>query len=674
MKRKNRTTKNTTMQRNIGIIAHVDAGKTTVTERILFYSGKSHAMGDVHHGNTQMDVDPSEQKHGITVNSAATAVQWRGHHINIIDTPGHIDFNIEVRRALRVLDGAVVVFDAVAGVEPQSETNWRLADEFGLPRVCFINKMDRTGADCDRVCAQIAERFGVVTLPLQLPLGEAEGFRGVVDVLRQRALVWTDKQGLEISEMPIHPELELAAREARQHLLERVAESDEALIAEYLETGSLDETALVAAIRKGTLAGDFVPVLCGSAFKNRAVQPLLDAVVDYLPSPFDREDAVKVDAEGVVAFAFKIAPDKSFGMLTYCRIYAGELRPGDVLTNSSNGKREKVSRLYEMHADSHEVLPIASAGDIVALPGMKNVHTGDTLCADGAEGIVLERIIVPEPVTSVAVEPASRDDADKLGACLARLAQADPTLRIATDPESGQTVLSGMGELHLEIARERLDAFGVQVNFGQPVVSYRETIRASAGTHYLHSKQTGGPGQYAGVKLVIKPLERGEGIVFENAIVGGAIPGEYIAAVERGSRKAASNGVLGGHEVIDVLVIVTDGDTHPNDSSAHAFETAAAKAFAQAMVNASPVVLEPVMRIDVTTPEESLGEVIGDLSGRRGAMLGTEAEAGAHVLLARVPLAIPRPVVGDPCRSITLRARVMHSTAMNFSTAAYWHV
>ena len=638
------------LKRNIGIIAHVDAGKTTVSERVLLFTGKTHKSGNTHTGDTTLDYGDEERKHGITINSAATTVPWRNHAITIIDTPGHIDFNIEVKRSLRVLDGAVVVFDAVAGVEPQSETNWRLADEFGVPRICFVNKMDRMGADFARVCRMIEERLDARALPLQLPIGAEDTFQGVVDVLREEALVWDDPSGLSFGHLDVPSDLEQQATELRREIVEAACEHSEAAMDAFVAGEGVPLEHIIAGLRAGVLAGAFVPVLCGSAFKNKGVQPLLDAVVDLLPAPMDipMPKVLRERADEFAALAFKIADEGPMGGLTFCRVYSGIVEAGSAVTNSANGKRERIGRIFEMHADKFVELDHAAAGDIIAIPGLKATETGNTLCALGRD-IVLESIDIPEPVTSVAIEPAGKADSAKMSSALARLLRSDPTLHVHTHPESGQNVLSGMGELHLEIAREKLEAMGAPVNCGQPEVAYRETITVPAEVNHRRKKQTGGPGQFAQLTLVLEPLERGSGIEFESRVVGGVIPADYLAGVERGIRNATKAGVVGGHPVVDVKAIVTDGAAHSNDSSAVAFEVAAQEAFREAMQRGSPVLLQPVMKVEVTTPEEALGDVIGDLSRRRGLILGQSERPGstAKIVEAQVPLAAMFGYIGD---------------------------
>ena len=628
--------------RNIGVIAHVDAGKTTLTERILFHTGESHRIGDVHDGNTRMDFDPQERRRGITINSAATTVHWRDARINLIDTPGHIDFNIEVRRALRVLDGAVVVFDGVAGVEPQTETNWRLADEYGVPRIAFVNKLDRTGADFARVVAMLAERLGVVAAPLQLPIGSEAGFRGVVDLLAMRALTWERDDAAEppqVSEVPA--ELLDAARRARSRLVEAVVEQDDDALAAWLRGDGFDADALRALVRRGTIAGAFVPVLAGAAYRNRGVEPLLDAVVDYLPRPDERRhahDAVAGDADGpFAALAFKVVAD-DHGALTFVRVYRGRLERGAAVLDATTGRVERASRLYEIHADQRVEKDAIEAGDIAAIVGLKDTLTGHTL-ADRAHPVQLERIVAPEPVIDVAIEPRTRDDGQALARALQAMLREDPSLRVRQDAESGQTLLSGMGELQLEVAVENLRAkHGVEVAVGRPQVAYRETITRPAQATYLHRKQSGGPGQFAEVALRLEPLARGEGFRFSDASTGGAIPREFVPAIEAGIRRAALSGPAGGHAVVDFAATVLDGRAHERDSSTLAFELAAAAAFREAAGLAGPVVLEPVMAVEVVTPTEHLGDVIGDLMRRRGHVQGQSARGNASVVTALVPL------------------------------------
>ena len=634
---------NTTRQlRNIGVIAHVDAGKTTTTERILFYTGANHRVGEVHNGTTVMDFDPQERARGITINSAATTVFWKGAQINLIDTPGHIDFNIEVNRSLRVLDGAVVVFDGVAGVEPQTETNWRLADKYHVPRLAFINKLDRVGADFPRVVQMVEERLGVKPLVLQLPIGAEDTFRGVVDLLALKALVWHGtKIGEPYETQAIPPELMAQAVSARARLVEAVVEQDDTVLNAYLNGHEPTVAQLRACIRAGTLAGAFVPVLAGAAFKNKGVEPLLDAVVDYLPAPQDvraLEGQPEADPDGpLAALAFKVVTD-AHGAMVFVRVYRGRLRPGDVVLNTSTGKTERVARLYEVHADKHEERQVLEAGDIAGVVGLKDTLTGHTL-ADRQHPVVLEQISIPEPVIHVAVEPKTQADQQLLGKALHALVREDPSLRIRQDSESGQTILSGMGELQLEVTLENLRTrHHVNVSTGRPQVAYRETITRPAEVRHLHKKQSGGPGQYAELTLRLTPLPRGEGIRFESQVVGGAIPREFIPAVESGVRRAAEAGVLAGFPLVDFQATLVDGSHHERDSSTLAFELAAAAALREAAAQAAPVVLEPVMAVEVVTPADHLGDAIGDLNRRRGSIHGQHNRGNAAVVEAQVPL------------------------------------
>lgn len=625
--------------RNIGIIAHVDAGKTTLTERLLYYTGKIHRIGEVHHGATTMDFDPQEQKRGITINSAATTVNWNEHRINIIDTPGHIDFNIEVKRALRVLDGAVVVFDAVAGVEPQTETNWRLADSYGVPRIAFINKLDRVGADFERVVQMMRDRLGVVPLPVQLPVGKESGFSGVIDLLNQCLVQWPSDQAEPYVQLPI-PEPLLAEFETRRAaLIEAVVEFDDALLEGYLAGSTLAAVDITAAIRKGTLAGAFVPVLCGSAMKNRGIEPLLDAVLSYLPTPEEiADEQLQRAVDGpFVGLAFKVVSSEH-GSLTYVRVYRGQLHTGAVILNASSGTRERVARLYEVHADRKVEKTSAEAGDIVAIAGFKNTITGDTLSAlDHA--VVLERIDVPEPVIDVTIEVRQQGDLAGLQKALHGLLAEDPSLRVRTDPDSGQCILSGMGELQLEVAVENLRSrHHIEVALGRPQVAFRETITRSSEVRHLHKKQTGGPGQYAEVVLRLEPLPCGSGMLFENRIVGGAIPREFIPAVEAGIRAAAVEGVVGGFVCVDWRAILLDGSYHANDSSNMAFELAGSTAFRLAAQQAGPVVIEPIMAVETVAPIDYVGTIIGDFSRRRGLIRQQEIRGTSTVIQADVPL------------------------------------
>jgi elongation factor G len=628
--------------RNIGVIAHVDAGKTTTTERILFYTGENHRMGEVHDGTTRMDYDPQERRRGITINSAAITVHWQGTQINLIDTPGHIDFNIEVNRSLRVLDGAVVVFDGVAGVEPQTETNWRLADKYGVPRIAFINKLDRVGADFLRVVAMMEERLGATVLPLQLPIGAESEFRGVVDLLAQQALVWDRDDASEpVRVTVVPPEMVDAVSRYRTRLIETVVEQDEQALNAYLNGEPMDAALLKRCIRRGVLSGAFVPALAGSAFKNRGVEPLLDAVVDYLPSPEDvrcAEGEPASDPEGpFAALAFKVAAE-GHGSMVFVRVYRGRLRRGDSVLDANAGRLERVSRLYEVHADDHVELDELRAGDIAAIVGLKETLTGHTLC-DPAHPLHLEEISVPEPVIDVAVEPRTREDAQGLSKALQTLLREDPSLRMRHDAESGQTILSGMGELQLEVSIEKLRSrHGVEVQVGQPQVAYRETLGRAVEVHHVHKKQTGGPGQFAELQLRFEPLARGEGVQFDSRIVGGAIPREFIPAVEAGIRRAAQTGLVGGFPCVDFGATLVDGRFHERDSSAMAFELAAATATREAFAKSHAQVLEPVMAVEIVTPAEYLGDCIGDLHRRRGIVRGQYLRGQAAVIDAQVPL------------------------------------
>ena len=628
--------------RNIGVIAHVDAGKTTTTERILFYTGENHRIGEVHDGNTRMDFDPQERKRGITINSAAITVHWNGTQINLIDTPGHIDFNIEVNRSLRVLDGAVVVFDGVAGVEPQTETNWRLADKYRVPRIAFVNKLDRVGADFARVVAMMEERLGVAALPLQIPIGAEGDFRGVVDLLRLRALVW-DKDDASapprVADVPA--ELLAEARRARARLVEAIVEQDDATLDAWLRGEEISIDALQACLRKGTLASAFVPVLAGSAFKNRGVEPLLDAVVDYLPRPGEvnhEDDLLNADPGApFAALAFKIVAD-DHGAMTFVRVYRGRLERGASVFNATTGRNERVSRIYEVHADKHIEKDELVAGDIAAVVGLKDTLTGHTL-ADKSHPVHLEEISVPDPVIDVAIEPKTQADQQSLGKALQAMLREDPSLKVKQDADSGQTILSGMGELQLEVSIEKLRArHGVEVSMGRPQVAYRETISTESEIHHVHKKQTGGPGQFAELKLRLAPLARGEGFRFVNESVGGAIPREFVPAIEAGIRRAAQVGVAAGFPTVDFEATVLDGGFHERDSSSLAFELAAAAAFREGAARATPLVLEPIMAVEVITPTEHLGDVIGDLHRRRGNVQGQTQRGNASVVTATVPL------------------------------------
>ena len=639
--------------RNIGIMAHIDAGKTTTTERILFYTGRSYKMGEVHDGTATMDWMEQEQERGITITSAATTCSWRDHRINIIDTPGHVDFTIEVERSLRVLDGAVAVFDSVAGVEPQTETVWRQADCYGVPRLCLINKMDRVGADFFNCVEMIRERLAAAPLVLQLPIGAEAEYAGVVDLVGMRAIVWREETlGAEFITEGIPAALANAAQDYRAKLVEAAVEQDDAALEAYLGGREPDEATLKRCIRQGTLNGAFVPVLNGAAFKNKGVQPLLDAVVDYLPAPTDVPSikGLEVGGDHVIerassddapfaALAFKIMNDPYVGSLTFVRVYSGVLETGRRILNPGRDRRERIGRMLEMHANSREDIKETRAGDIVAIAGLKWTTTGDTLC-DQAAPVVLEQMAFPDPVIEIAVEPKTKNDQDKMALALARLAAEDPSFRVTSDPESGQTVLKGMGELHLEVLVDRLRReFKVDANIGPPQVAYRETISRTAEVDYIHKKQTGGAGQFARVEIVLEPLAAGEGLVFESAIVGGAVPREFIPSVRKGIVATAESGVLAGFPLIDIKATLADGASHDVDSSALAFEIAARSAFREAALKAGPKLLEPVMAVEVVTPVEYMGDVIGDLNSRRGQISGTERRGSATVIAAIVPLA-----------------------------------
>jgi len=639
--------------RNIGIMAHIDAGKTTTTERVLYYTGKSHKIGEVHEGAATMDWMAQEQERGITITSAATTAFWKDHRVNIIDTPGHVDFTIEVERSLRVLDGAVAVFDSVAGVEPQSETVWRQADKYQVPRICFVNKMDRMGADFFRCVRMIEDRLGATPLVINLPIGSESEFAGVVDLVKMQGIIWKGEDlGASFEYTDIPAELADQAAEWREKLVEHAVETDEAAMEAYLEGNEPDEATLKQLIRKGTLSHAFVPVLCGSAFKNKGVQPLLDAVVDYMPSPFDVPDIRGVlpdsdeevrrktgDQEPFACLAFKIMNDPFVGSLTFVRIYSGTIEAGSYVLNTVKEKRERIGRMLLMHANNREEVKWASAGDIVAVVGLKETTTGDTLC-DPLKPVILERMEFPDPVIEVAVEPRTKADMEKMGLALARLAAEDPSFRVSTDPESGQTVIKGMGELHLEIIVDRLKReFKVDANVGAPQVAYRETIGKAHTVDYTHKKQTGGSGQFAKVVLEFRPGEPGSGFAFESKVVGGSVPKEYVPGVEKGLRGSMDTGVIAGFPVTDVTVTLVDGQYHDVDSSVMAFEIAARAAFREAMPKASPRLLEPMMKVEVVTPEEYMGDIIGDLNSRRGQVNHMDQRGNARVIEAQVPLA-----------------------------------
>lgn len=640
--------------RNIGIMAHIDAGKTTTTERILYYTGVSHKIGEVHDGAATMDWMEQEQERGITITSAATTCFWKGKRINIIDTPGHVDFTIEVERSLRVLDGAITVFDSVAGVEPQSETVWRQADKYEVPRMCFVNKMDRIGANFYRCVDMIKDRLGATSIVLQLPIGSESEFEGLVDLLIMKEIIWKDESlGAEYEYRDIRADLADQAADYRARMIEQAVEMDDEVMEKYLDGVEPDIDTLKRCIRKGTITRRFVPVLCGSAFKNKGVQAMLDAVVDYLPSPLDIPDVEGVDPRDeekvltrkaaddapAAALAFKIMNDPFVGSLTFARVYSGTFTAGMGVMNSTKDGRERIGRMLQMHANSREDVKEAVAGDIIALAGLKNTTTGDTLC-DPNQPIILERMVFPEPVIEVAVEPKTKADQEKMGVALNRLAQEDPSFRVKVDEESGQTVIKGMGELHLDIIVDRMRReFKVEANVGAPQVAYRETLTKRAEIDYTHKKQTGGSGQYARVKLVFEPGEPGSGFTFESKIVGGSVPREYVPGVQKGVESVKDNGPLAGFPMIDFKATLIDGAYHDVDSSVMAFEIAARAAFREGAQQAGVKLLEPIMKVEVVTPEDYMGDVIGDLNSRRGQITGTEQRGNAQVVNAMVPLA-----------------------------------
>jgi elongation factor G len=647
--------------RNVGIMAHIDAGKTTTTERVLFYTGVSHKIGEVHDGAAVMDWMEQEQERGITITSAATTCFWMGmdkqfpqHRINIIDTPGHVDFTIEVERSLRVLDGACAVFCAVGGVEPQSETVWRQGNKYHVPRMAFVNKMDRAGANFLRVVKQIKDRLGANPVPLQLPIGAEEHFKGVVDLIRMKAIFWNEADmGMTYEEREIPTDMIAACNEWREHMVEAAAESSEELMEKYLETGALSEDEIRSGLRIGTLANEMVPTLCGSAFKNKGVQAMLDAIIYYMPSPVDvpaiaghLDDADEsqalrhpTDKEPFSALAFKIATDPFVGNLTFFRVYSGVLNSGDSVYNPVKGKKERIGRILQMHANSREEIKEVRAGDIAAAVGLKDVTTGDTLCDPNAI-IILERMEFPEPVISVAVEPKTKADQEKMGIALQKLAKEDPSFRVHTDEESGQTIISGMGELHLDIIVDRMRReFGVEANVGAPQVAYRETIRKTVEQEGKFVRQSGGRGQYGHVWLRIEPQEHGAGYEFVNGIVGGVVPKEYIGSVDKGVQEQMENGVIAGFPVVDVKVTLFDGSYHDVDSSEMAFKIAGSMGFKAGALNASPALLEPIMKVEVVTPEDYLGDVMGDLNRRRGITQGMDDSPAGKIIRAEVPLA-----------------------------------
>ncbi|MCR9061952.1 MAG: elongation factor G, partial [Rhodobacteraceae bacterium] len=639
--------------RNFGIMAHIDAGKTTTTERILYYTGKSHKIGEVHDGAATMDWMEQEQERGITITSAATTAFWNDKRLNIIDTPGHVDFTIEVERSLRVLDGAVALLDANAGVEPQTETVWRQADKYNVPRMIFVNKMDKLGADFDRCVTMIKERLGATPLVMQLPVGAESEFAGCVDLLKMKALIWqAENLGAAWDEVDIPADLADRAQELRDAMIETAVEVDEEAMEAYLEGEEPTMEKLKELIRKGTISGEFVPIFCGSAFKNKGVQPLLDAVVDFLPNPvevpaikgIDPKTEAEVerkssDEEPLGLLAFKIANDPFVGSLTFCRIYSGVLNKGTSLLNTVKDKRERVGRMMQMHSNSREDIDVAYAGDIVAIAGLKDTTTGDTLC-DPLKPVILERMEFPEPVIEIAVEPKTKGDQEKMGLALNRLAAEDPSFRVKTDEESGQTIIAGMGELHLDIIVDRMKReFKVEANIGAPQVAYRETITKVADVDYTHKKQSGGSGQFARIKLTIEPAEPNEGYVFDSKVVGGNVPKEYIPGVTKGIESVMSSGPLAGFPMLDIKATLTDGAYHDVDSSVLAFEIAGRAGFREAIQKAGPKLLEPIMKVEVVTPEDYMGDVIGDLNSRRGQIAGTENRGIVTVITAMVPLA-----------------------------------
>ena len=637
--------------RNIGIMAHIDAGKTTTTERILFYTGKTHKIGEVHDGAATMDWMVQEQERGITITSAATTCHWKGHSINIIDTPGHVDFTVEVERSLRVLDGSVAVFSAKGGVEPQSETVWRQAEEYNVPRIAYVNKMDTTGADFFNVIQMMKDRLGANAVAIQIPMGAEDSFVGLVDLVKMQAVIYGDKLGKDEEFEPIPEEYVEQAQKYRQILLEAVAESDDDLMEKYLEGEDLTEEEIKGAIRKMTCQCKLFPVTCGSSYKNKGVQPLLDAIIDYMPSPVDvppikgtnpetgeEEERPSDDNAPFAALAFKIATDPYVGRLAFFRVYSGTLTAGSYVYNANKDKKERIGRILRMHSNHRTEINEVFAGDIAAAVGLKDTGTGDTLCDEKAP-IILESMVFPEPVISVAIEPKTKADQEKMGIALGKLAEEDPTFRVRTDPESSQTIISGMGELHLDIIVDRLKReFHVDCTVGNPQVAYRETIRKEVESQGKFVRQSGGKGQYGDCWLKLTPLQAGEGFKFENKIVGGAIPKEYIAPVEAGVKEAMENGVIAGYPMVDIGVTVFDGSYHEVDSSEMAFKIAGSMGFKNGALKANPVLLEPYMKVEVTIPEEYMGDVIGDLNSRRGRIEGMEARSGAQVITAYVPL------------------------------------
>ncbi len=662
--------------RNIGIIAHIDAGKTTTTERILYYTGRTYKIGEVHEGTAVMDWMDQERERGITITAAATTAFWRDHQINIIDTPGHVDFTVEVERSLRVLDGGVVVFDAVAGVEPQSETVWRQADRYHVPRICFVNKMDRTGADLYRTIGMIEERLGARALAIQMPVGSEQAFHGVIDLIGMEMILFSEDLSVPPERVPVPEELLGEAKRRRDSLVERIVETSDELTLRYLEGEEITAEQLRQALRRATLSYTLVPVLCGSALRNKGIQPMLDAVVEYLPSPLDvppvkgihpekGEPEIRLvdETEPFSGLAFKIVSDPFVGRLAYFRVYSGKLSSGSYVYNATKGQKERVGRLLQMHANHREEIQEVSAGDIAAAVGLKNTFTGDTLC-DEARPVILEAIKFPEPVISVAIEPKTKADQDKMGGALAKLGEEDPTFRVRTDLETGQTIIAGMGELHLEVIVDRMmREFRVDANVGKPQVAYRETISRPARAEGRYVRQTGGRGQYGDVWIEVEPLEAGHGFEFANKIVGGTIPREYVPAVEAGIKEAMETGVLAGYPMVDLRVSLVDGSYHEVDSSEMAFKIAGSMALKNATGKAAPLLLEPIVKVEAVMPEEYLGDVMGDINARRGHILGVDTRASSQVVRAQVPLAEMFGYATD-LRSMT-RGRATYS--MEFS-------
>ena len=639
--------------RNIGIIAHIDAGKTTVTERVLFYTGRTHKIGETHDGTAVMDWMEQERERGITITAAATTCQWNGHSINIIDTPGHVDFTVEVERSLRVLDGGVVIFDGVAGVEPQSETVWRQADHYNVPRICMINKMDRTGADFDRAVAMIVDRLGAVAVPVQLPMGAEDKFVGVIDLVEMKAITFEGERGTDVVTTEIPADFVTQAELAREYLIERVAENDDQMMVSFLEGHEIDDTELKKAIRRATISNSITPVFAGAALRDKGVQPLLDGVITYLPSPLDvppikahklGDESVAVerppsDDAPLTALAFKVVTDPFVGRLVFFRVYSGMVKTGGEVLNSSRNTRERIGRIVKMHSNSREEVAEVYAGDIAAAIGLKDTFTGDTLCSRD-EPVVLETITFPEPVISIAIEPKTRDDQDRMGEAMRRLAEEDPTFRVSFEEETGQTLISGMGELHLEVLVDRMRReFRVEANVGRPQVAYRETITRPATAEGRFVRQTGGRGQYGVCELEIEPRAPGAGFLFEDKIVGGSSPREYVSAVRKGVEQALNNGVLAGYPVVDVKVAVVDGSTHAVDSSEMAFQTAGSIGMRAAMQKAGSVLMEPVMKLEVVVPDDYFGDVLANINSRRGMVLGSDSRGNTQIIEATIPLA-----------------------------------